>query len=188
MESNAAILIVSGNRERGERCASYLRPAYEVTTATDVESARAALDREIDVVFVDDDLPDGSGEDVVRVLRGRDVRARAAVFTPSVPQDDVADRGFDEFLVTPVADDELVAAVERLLDLLAYDEKLRESAELASERASMAAGTAEESGDVEARYSHVNARLDQLEEDLRTIGGRIGTTGYRVAFRDIGDE
>lgn len=188
MKSNAAILIVSGNRERGERCASYLRPTYEVDTAADVESAREALDRRTDVVFVDEELPDGTGEDVVRSIRGRSIRARAAVFTPEVPRDDVSDRGFDEFLVTPVADDELQSAVERLLDLLAYDEKLRESAELASQRASMAAGVAEWSGDIEDRYSHVTARLDQLEDDLRTIGGRIGATGYRAAFRDIGDE
>lgn len=201
MESNAGILIATGSGERGRRYASYLRPTYEVETATSVAGARAALDRlgdrdgedghsGVDVVLADDTLPDGSGEEILRAVRDRGYSARAAVFTPDVPSRDVAERGFDEYLLTPVADDELLAAVDRLLDLRVYDAKLRESAALASERASLLTRAADDpdadAGD--ARYAWVSTRLDQLEEELRTIGGRFEATGYRAAFRDIGNE
>lgn len=194
MESDATVLIVTENRARGQRYASHLCTRYVVRTAQSVDGAREALDDDpdVDVLLVDDSLPDGPGEGVVRAARDRAIPARAAVFTARVPRSDVAERGFDEYIVTPPADDELHAAVRRLLDLLSYDEKLRESAELATERASIEAGpspdTEARNADDSDRYARVTARLESLERDIRTIGGRFGATGYRAAFRDIGDE
>jgi DNA-binding response OmpR family regulator len=194
MVCEASVLIVTGNRERGRRCASHLSTVYDVRTAVSVADARDALDEndEVDVVLVDDDLPDGPGEGVVRAVRDRGVLARAAVLTSRVPTTDVAERGFDEFVVTPAADDELHTAVRRLLDLLTYDVKLRESAELVSERASLSVEDgdthAPEVGNADDRYDRVSARLESLERDIRTIGGRFGATGYRAAFRDVGDD
>ncbi|MFC4356890.1 HalX domain-containing protein [Halobium salinum] len=191
MESEATVLIVTENRERGRRCASYLCTAYAVRTAGSVAGAREALDDDpkVDVALVDDELPDGPAEGVLRAMQDRDVLARAGVFTEGVPETDVAERGFDEYLVTPPADDELHSAVRRLVDLLSYDVKLRESAELVSERASMEAteGGAE-AEPADDRYDRVTARLESLERDIRSIGGRFGATGYRAAFRDVGEE
>jgi DNA-binding NtrC family response regulator len=194
MVSDITVLVVRGEPARGRRCASRLRPTYEVERAGTVASALARLERESDsdvgVVLVDDELADGPAEAVVRGMRERGVEARTAVFTESVPAADVVDRGFDEFLVTPAAADELHATVRRLADLRAYTTKVRKSAELATERARIEAreeGAARDTTE-EKQYSTVIDRLESLEHEIRAIGSRFGATDYRAAFRDVGED
>jgi DNA-binding response OmpR family regulator len=193
MASDITVLVVTGDRARGRRCASRLRPTYEVERAGTVADALARLGGQSGsdpaVVLVDEELSDGPPEAVTRGMRQRGVEARAAVFTDGVPSTDVADRGFDEYLVAPAAADELRATVRRLADLRAYTTKVRESAELATERARIEADDREAvgGGAGRGRYSTVTDRLESLEREIRTIGSRFGATDYRAAFRDVGE-
>jgi DNA-binding response OmpR family regulator len=79
------------------------------------EAVLAVAERPFDLLISDIELPDGSGLDLMRLLRGRGMRALAMSGYGS--EEDVRMRreaGFAEHLTKPVALDRLIAAIQRV--------------------------------------------------------------------------
>jgi DNA-binding response OmpR family regulator len=91
---------------------------YEVAAATSVDEALDLAAVRPDVVVLDLMLPDGSGLDLLRRLRGEGFRQPILVLTA---RDSIEDRvegldaGADDYLVKPFAFDELLARLRALL-------------------------------------------------------------------------
>jgi DNA-binding response OmpR family regulator len=106
------------------RIASFLRKGlmaegYACVVAGDVASALTLAKAEpVDLVLLDLILPDGSGLEVLRCLRGRDSRLPVLILTA---KDDVGskvtglDHGADDYLTKPFVFDELLARIRALM-------------------------------------------------------------------------
>jgi DNA-binding response OmpR family regulator len=106
------------------RIASFLRKGlmaegYACVVAGDAASALTLAKAEpVDLVLLDLILPDGSGLDVLRCLRGRDSRLPVLILTA---KDDVGskvtglDHGADDYLTKPFVFDELLARIRALM-------------------------------------------------------------------------
>ena len=106
------------------RIASFLRKGlvaegYACVVAGDAETALTLSQAEpVDLVLLDLILPDRSGLDVLRVLRGRDPRLPVLILTA---KDDVGskvsglDQGADDYLTKPFVFDELLARIRALV-------------------------------------------------------------------------
>lgn len=91
---------------------------YVVSPATSVSQAREALAHQPDVLVLDVMLPDGSGVELLRQLRGEGFGRPILVLTARDSVDDrVAglDAGADDYLVKPFSFNELLARLRALL-------------------------------------------------------------------------
>jgi DNA-binding response OmpR family regulator len=91
---------------------------YEVVPASTVGEAEDACAQNPDLVVLDLMLPDGSGIDLLRRLRGRGFRQPILVLTARDAIDDRVeglDAGADDYLVKPFSFNELLARLRALL-------------------------------------------------------------------------
>jgi len=91
---------------------------YEVIPAASVSEARAAIARQPDVLVLDLMLPDGSGVELLKKLRGEGLRQPILILTARDSVDDRVeglDAGADDYLVKPFSFNELLARLRALL-------------------------------------------------------------------------
>ncbi len=91
---------------------------YEVVPAASVSEARAAIARQPDVLVLDLMLPDGSGVELLKQLRGEGLRQPILILTARDSVDDRVeglDAGADDYLVKPFSFNELLARLRALL-------------------------------------------------------------------------
>ncbi len=130
-DSPPRVLVVEDDADLAALYASILRPTYTVRTAHSGDEAVDALDFEPDVVFLDRDLSDTSGEALIDVLQAERVDARIAMVTDETPDFDIIELGIDDYLAKPVVHSALHETVQRLLTLEALDDT---KCELSSKR------------------------------------------------------
>ena len=91
---------------------------YSVTTAMSVADALKAIDGgTFDVLVCDLSLPDGSGLEVMRVMKSKQCARGIALsgFADQADRDDTAAAGFDRHLMKPVTTDVLDQTIKELL-------------------------------------------------------------------------
>lgn len=115
---------------------SDLRAEFAVRTAYDRESLTASLDDEVDVVVVDDDLPDCSPEAVRTHVRERDLDCQVGVLIDRSAAEPPGERPAVDGYVRR-GDDDPTDPVERLALRAHYRKRLSEFYELAEEYADL---------------------------------------------------
>jgi DNA-binding response OmpR family regulator len=108
---------VEDNKDTLHYLALVLRArGHEVTSVERLsEAVLAVAERPFDLLISDIELPDGSGLDLMRLLRGRGMRALAMSGYGS--EEDIRmsrEAGFAEHLTKPVSLDRLDAAIQRV--------------------------------------------------------------------------
>lgn len=99
----------------------------DVETACDGVSTLEALDDSVVVVLLDRRVSGLSEDEVLELVRDRDVDSEVVILTDVEPSVDVVSRGFDDDPVTkPVTCAELEDAIERVCRRSAYDSKLQQ--------------------------------------------------------------
>ncbi|MEX0884956.1 MAG: response regulator [Phycisphaeraceae bacterium] len=119
VDANICILLIDDHADTLTLQAMLLRRrGYEVHTAGSVEAARTVAGAQrLDLVISDIRLPDGSGLVLLEELRQR-FKLPTIAITGLAEQDagpEAAAAGIDRVLVKPIAPDQLIEAVERLL-------------------------------------------------------------------------
>jgi CheY-like chemotaxis protein len=94
---------------------------FETVIASDAETAMALWEEQWDLIFSDIGLPDMNGNDLCK--KRRTYEAQLGIHTPSFAytaygdtmRDECLAAGFDEFGVKPMRNEELYAALQKLL-------------------------------------------------------------------------
>jgi len=181
------VLVVDDDESLTEVYAAWLDDAYHVETATSGAAALDALDQDVGVVLLDRRMPDLTGGEVLETIRAEEYDCRVAMVTGVRPDENVIDMGFDEYLLKPVDRDDLHSVVDRLMERLAYDDKLQEHYSLAAKRAALTAEAtrAEDPESVQEAIRTVDDRLDEVESEMDRVVDAFAFDDFRVAFRDI---
>lgn len=112
------VLLVDDHRDSAEMLGLLLaRRGFDVTIAHTVETAlTAARETRVDVVVSDIGLPDGTGHDLLRMLRRASPLPAVALsgLDRGVGPRAQDDAGFDEYFRKPVTVDSLAATLRRL--------------------------------------------------------------------------
>ena len=151
------VLVVDDERDIADLYSTWMEGEYDVRTAYGAEEALEEADEDVDVVFLDRQMPEMNGDEVLEVLRSRDLECRVVMVTAVDPDFDIVDMPFDDYLTKPVMLDDLRGAVDRMLSRENYDERMQEFFSLASKKATL-----------EAEKDHVELQNNEEYEELET--------------------
>ena len=80
---------------------------HDVRTAYGGEEALEKADEDVDLVFLDRQMPDMSGDDVLERVRERGLDCRVVMVTAVDPDFDIVEMPFDDYLTKPVMRDDV---------------------------------------------------------------------------------
>ncbi len=180
------VLVVDDEEGLADLFATWLADEWAVRVAYDGEGALERMDGEVAIVVLDRRLPDISGDEVLDAIHEAGYDCRVIMVTAIEPDFDIIEMGFDEYLVKPVANDDLLDTVERVHRRREYNEDMREYYSLASKRAVLSVekscpelGDSPEFRDLEDRLTALRHSIDETIEDLD------GHADFAAAFRDL---
>lgn len=171
-----SVLVVDDDPEFTDLYERMLSDEYSIKTAN---SATEALDYDLDtfdVILLDRDMPDASGDEALEEFRLQGIDCPVAMVTAVEPDVDILDLPFDEYLQKPVEAEELRSTVRRLAYRGAFEAKSREFFQLVAKKTSL------DTSDHHARESSEYARLVDQIEDLKH---QIGETMTEATARTI---
>lgn len=184
VDEEATILVVDDERGLADLYTIWLRDRYEVRAAYNGEIALQELDDDTDVVLLDRQMPDVSGDDVLETIRERGLDCRVAMVTAVEPQLDIVDLGFDDYLRKPVDRETLRDTVAQLLRRSAYDASVQQYFAAARKRALLVDN---DHGDVtdSAEFQRLEAELAELRDRLNSVLAEFDDEDYEVLFRRL---
>ena len=162
------VLVVEDEPDLADLYATWLSVEYEVRTAYGGREAIELLDDVVDVILLDRRMPDLPGDEVLEVVRDRDLECRVAMVTAVEPDFDIIAMGFDDYLVKPVSKDDLRDTVDSLLLRDEYDEGIGELFSLASKKALLESEKGPEDLKTNDEYQHLTDRISDLRTNLDT--------------------
>jgi len=185
--AKSTVMVVEDQERLADLYETWLATEYDVRTAHTAEEAEDLLDDDIDVALLDRRLPDGSGDDVLKMIRGPRVDARVAVamVTAVDPDFDILEMGFDDYIVKPVTEADLHDIVEGLLDRDRYSEEIQQYYALASKRATLESEKSADELDTSPEYDELLEDLTDLRTSLRDQAGNLDEADYEALFREF---
>jgi DNA-binding response OmpR family regulator len=182
------VLIVEDEPDLADLYSAWLRGACTVRTAYNGAQALDAIDGEIDIVLLDRRMPGLSGDEVLETIRDRGLDTRVAMVTAVEPDFDIIGMGFDDYLVKPVSQRDLMETVDQLLLRSTYDDQMQEFFALASKKAVLDAQKTEAELRASEEYARLEDRLAVLRAEIDdTVSELSDRNGYRRICQDISD-
>ncbi|UPV76481.1 HalX domain-containing protein (plasmid) [Halorussus limi] len=171
------VLVVDDEQDVADLYAMWLQDDYRVLSAYEGDDALTVLDDTVDVVLLDRRMPGQSGDEVLEVIRDRDINCRVVMVTAVKPDFDILEMGFDDYLVKPVSKDELHEVVEQMLTRVDYGAQLQEYFSLVSKKAVL-----ESEKDPETLYA--NEEYTELETEIEELGAEVDDTRGQLDDHD----
>jgi two-component system response regulator AdeR len=181
----STVLVVEDQERLADLYETWLAANYDVRTAHTVAEAQELLDAEIEIALLDRRLPDGSGDDVLELIRDRGIDARVAMVTAVDPDFDILDMGFDDYIVKPVTERDLHDIVEGLLERDQYSNELMEYYALASKRATLESEMSADELDGSDEYDELLREFTDLRQSLQERGNNLDETDYEALFKQL---
>lgn len=115
MTDRPVVLVVEDDQSVADLYTAYLSDRYDVRTAYTGDQALELLTPEVDVALLDRRLVEWSGDELVTVIKDRQIDCQIALVTAIDPDFDIIDLAIDEYLQKPVSQEDLLDTVEELL-------------------------------------------------------------------------
>jgi len=168
MTDEQTILVVDDERDIADLYTTWLEMEHEVRTAYAGQEALDKVDDGVNIVFLDRQMPDYAGDEVLEIIRDRGLDCRVVMVTAVDPDFDIVDMQFDDYLTKPVMREDLDDAVETMRERDGYDETLREYFALTSKKATLEAEKTPSELQENEEYQEMVERVEELEEEADT--------------------
>lgn len=160
------VLVVDDEQSVADLYATWLAMDHDVRRAYGGEEAIECVDEDVDVVFLDRQMPGRSGDDVLATIRERGIDTRVVMVTAVDPNVEIVEMPFDGYLTKPVTREELKTTVQTMIDLDDVDETLQTYYTLASKKATLEAEKTSASLLGNPHYEDVVERLSELAHSV----------------------
>lgn len=134
-DANPSVLVVDDEKSVAEAYSLWLKSEYDVETAFDGGEALELVDETTDVVLLDRRMPGVSGDEALEAMREAGYECRVAMVTAVDPDFDIVEMPFDSYLTKPVTRDDVIEAIEELLEIDEYEDAVKERFAVAKKRA-----------------------------------------------------
>jgi len=179
--------VVDDDSEIVETYAAWLSREYDVKTATGGEKALETIDSDVGVVLLDRRMPEMPGSEALERLEKEGYDASVAMVTAVEPDFDIVSMGFDDYLVKPVAREELFETVERLFERDKYDEAIAEHYSLLSKKALLEERKSKKELDESDEYSELLERIDEVGDRIEEISEGMSSDDFEAVMRGLQD-
>jgi len=166
---DATVVVADDEPKVADLYAKYLAPSYDVRRAYGGEEALSAVDEDVDVVLLDRQMPELSGDEVLERIREAGYGCQVVLVTALEPTMDAVDMAFDDYVVKPTDEAELNAVVERQLLRASYDAQVNEYLRLRSKIELLREERSEEELAESDRFEMLTVLADSLYDDLQTV-------------------
>lgn len=179
------VLVVDDEPDVRELYADHLAREYDVSTAASGSEALDVLDGSVDVVLLDRRMPGLHGDDTLERIRASGIDVRVAAVSGVGVGLDVVGLPVDAYLQKPVDPEDLRDAVDRLVRVARYDDRVRQYFAVLHKQAALEdAGVARTNGE----YGELARRREALESGIDGLHARLDHEDYELLFRDLGDD
>lgn len=184
---SSTVLIVEDEEPLANMYASKLRSKYEVEV---VHNAQAGFEvvaaNGIDIILLDRRLPGLSGDEFLTEIRQRGVSCPVVMITAVEPDVDLLWLDFDDYILKPAKEGELIDAVEHNLKLTDYQEPIQEYLKLAETQQLIAENNPESQLREHEEYQSVLRRLEELRGEVAEIVEEVDEDEFvKMGIRDL---
>ena len=165
MTDELTILVVDDEQDIADLYTTWLQMDHEVRKAYGGQAALEKVDEDVDIVFLDRQMPDYSGDEVLETIRDRGLDCRVVMVTAVDPDFDIVSMEFDDYLTKPVMRDDLTEAVDNMRERDDYDETLQEYFALTSKKATLEAEKTPSELQDSDEYQEMVERVEALETE-----------------------
>jgi len=168
MTEELTILVVDDETDIADLYTTWLGMDHEVRTAYGGEEALEKADEDVEIVFLDRQMPDYSGDEVLERIRERGLDCRVVMVTAVDPDFDIVSMEFDDYLTKPVMREDLTESVESMRERDDYNETLQEYFALTSKKATLEAEKTPSELENNEEYQEMVDRVEELEAEADT--------------------
>ncbi|WP_348607002.1 response regulator [Halobaculum rarum] len=184
-ESRPHVLVVDDDADVRDLYADQLTGEYDVSTAASGAEALDVLDDSVDVVLLDRRMPGLHGDDTLERIRTSGVDVRVAAVSGVSVGLDVVGLPVDAYLEKPVDSADLRDAVDRLVRVARYDDRVRQYFAVMHKQVAL-----EDAGidRVDGEYGELAHRREALESGIDDLHARLDHEDYELLFRGLEDD
>jgi DNA-binding response OmpR family regulator len=184
MTDERTILVVDDEEDIADLYTTWLETDHDVRTAYNGAGALEKTDEDVDLVFLDRQMPDKSGDEVLQRIRDGGYDCRVVMVTAVDPDFDIVDMAFDDYLTKPVMRDDLADVVENMQEREEYSDTVQEYFALTSKKATLEAEKSPSELRENTEYQEMVRRVDDLREKADTVVADFGDD-YDVLFQEL---
>jgi DNA-binding response OmpR family regulator len=177
-DGRPVVLVVDDDEAVVEAYGLWLREECEVREAYDGKEALAEMDEAVDVVLLDRRMPAMSGDEALERIREQGYDCRVSMVTAVDPDLDIVEMGFDDYVVKPAGREDLLAVVDRLLEVATYEERLREEFSLVQKRATLESERTTARLEASEEYQALTDRLETLRRENEATASDLSSTQF----------
>lgn len=161
-DSSPVVLLVEDEPSLIEIYRHWLSDSHTIRTAQTGDGALELVDEDVDVIVLDRLLPSMTGREVIEHVRERELECKIVMATAVESNFDLIEAGADAAITKPITKDELLRAVDQMLDQESYLETEQQLFELLERRASLYSTDDLDVETIEA----IDADIETLQRDL----------------------
>jgi len=184
---SVTVLVVDDEQGLADLYAAWIdeEESYSTRTAYDGEEALDRIDDTVDVVLLDRRMPDLSGDEVLERIRDQRYDCRVVMVTAVNPDFDVLEMAFDEYVVKPLNEADIINIVERMLTRTSYDEQLQRLYALTSKKAALEAEKSQAELEQSDEFAALVSDLEQLQQSLDETLADFREGDFNSVLQDI---
>ncbi|WP_255169625.1 HalX domain-containing protein [Natrononativus amylolyticus] len=186
MSEPSDVLVVDDENRLADLFAAWLSSEWTVTTAYDGEEALEEITDTVQVVLLDRRMPGLSGDEVLRSIRADGYDCRVVMVTAVDPDFDIIEMGFDDYLVKPIAKQELLETVEHVVARGEYERAVQRYYALVSKKGLLESEKSDRELAENEEYRELCARVDELEAQVDDRLSELSSHAeFVAAFEDL---
>jgi CheY-like chemotaxis protein len=182
----ATVLVVDDEQDIADLYSTWLLTTHDVRTAHSGTEALQLVDESVDVVFLDRQMPDMSGDEVLDTIAARGIDPAVVMVTAVDPDFDIVEMPFDEYLTKPVSRADLLETVSEMLVRTTYDDQVQAYFAMAAKKAALESQKNAQKLEASDEYQAVSERLEALRETADSTVAEVDD--YEALFQQFPGE
>lgn len=179
------ILIVDDEQDLADLYSMWLQD-YMTLTAYNGETALEHMNEDIDIVLLDRNMPDLSGDEVLKQLRADGFDCWVVMVTAVDPDVDIASLGFDDYVTKPMTKPKLNRIIETIRIRSQFSDEIRQYFKLSNKLEALETELKNEQLENSKEYNLLRDRMNKLGDTLS--GALEDVEDVKIDFGDLQDD